>query len=85
MNQSIWRKSRASTAAAVERQKFSDPEPLFLERRRTWRYDVETGARYLLRDNLRLIANVGYTKADSNIVIFAFDRLVAALGVEYGF
>ncbi len=69
----------------VEWQSFDEVEPLFEKARETVRIDFRGGARYRLSDTLRLLLDVGYTRADSNIVLFDYNRFTASFGVEYGF
>jgi len=76
---------RLSLTALGERQIFDDPEPLFMTERRTWRLDLRGSARYRLSDALSLLLTLGYTRGDSNIVLFDYSRVTAAFGVEYGF
>lgn len=70
---------------AWERALYEEAEPLFLVRRDTRRTDLHAGARYRLREDLRVFAQAGHTRADSNIVIYDFDRTTFELGVELTF
>ena len=48
-------------------------------------YDVAAGVSYLMRAATTLIAQVAYTRNDSNIVINDFDRVVASVSVRMNF
>lgn len=74
-----------SGAFLAERQTFDEEEPLFQDERRTWRFDLRLGGRYRLTDELSLVTGGGYTHADSNIVLFDYDRFTAWMGLEFGF
>jgi hypothetical protein len=76
---------RVFVNALVELQSFDEDEPLFLEARETVRADLRVGTRIQLSKAVGFTAEVGYTRADSNIALFDFDRVTAALGIEYGF
>jgi len=71
--------------ALIEWQSFDEDEPLFLKERETLRTDLRSGARYRLSSALSLTGEVAYTRADSNITLFDYNRVTASLSVEYGF
>ena len=75
----------AYASAAVEVDEYKDPEPLFLKERSTVRLDLTTGARYRLTRDITLGAEVSYTNADSNIPIYAYDRVVGSLSASIDF
>lgn len=74
-----------SALLLAERQIYDETEPLFMAARRTWRIDMRGGARYRLVDNVDLLVEAAYTRADSNIVLFDYNRVTASLGLEYAF
>ncbi|MBC7285794.1 porin family protein [Hoeflea sp.] len=72
-------------SAAIEVSEYDEPDPLFLEERSTIRGDVAAGLRYSLRDDLTLGGEVSYTRADSNIVLYDYDRVVASVSLSLDF
>ena len=71
--------------AAVEVSEYAEPDPLFLEERSTIRADAVAGLRYSLRDDLTLGTEVAYTRSDSNIVLYDYDRVVASVSLSLDF
>jgi len=71
--------------AAIEVDNYKDPEPLFFKERSTVRTDAAIGARYQLKRGLTLGAEVSYTNADSNIVLYDFERVVASASISFDF
>lgn len=72
-------------SAAIEADNYKDPEPLFLEKRSTVRVDTAVGARYAIGPGLTLGAEVAYTDADSNIVLYDYDRVVSSVSISVDF
>src|SRR5690606_4409328 len=72
-------------SAALEADNYKDPEPLFLEKRSTVRVDTAVGARYAIGPGLTLGAEVAYTTADSNIVLYDYDRVVSSVSISVDF
>jgi hypothetical protein len=81
----LGERTSAYASAAVEVNEYKDPEPLFLKERSTVRLDLTTGARYRLTRDITLGAEVSYTNADSNIPIYAYDRVVGSLSASIDF
>lgn len=71
--------------AAIEAADYKDPEILFLTERSTVRVDAAVGARYALTPAVALGAEVSYTNADSNIVLYDYDRLVSSISISVDF
>lgn len=78
-------KLRGYAVAAVEVSEYHDPDPLFLEERSTVRADATAGLRYALRNDLSLGGEVAYTRSDSNIVLYEYDRVVASVSLSFDF
>lgn len=76
---------RAYASASVEFSDYDAPDPLFLTERSTTRADVVAGLRYALTSDLTLGGSVAYTHADSNIVLYDYDRTVASLSLSFDF
>jgi tetratricopeptide (TPR) repeat protein len=76
---------RGYATAAVELSEYEDPDPLFLEERSTLRADATVGLRYLLRPDLTLGWAISYTRSDSNIVLYEYDRVVASVSLSFDF
>lgn len=78
-------KLRGYASAALEVSSYKDPDPLFLEERSVVRADATAGLRYQLRDDLTLGGEVSYTRSDSNIVLYEYDRVVASVSLSLDF
>lgn len=78
-------KLRGYAVAAVEVSEYKDADPLFLEERSVVRADATAGLRYALRDGLTLGGEVSYTRSDSNIVLYEYDRVVASVSLSLDF
>lgn len=76
---------RGYASAAVEVSDYKDPDPLFLEERSVVRADATAGLRYQLRNDLTLGGEVSYTRSDSNIVLYEYDRVVASVSLSLDF
>lgn len=76
---------RGYATAAVEVSEYEDPDPLFLDERSTVRADATAGLRYALRPDLTLGTEVSYTRSDSNIVLYEYDRVVASVSISLDF
>ncbi len=72
-------------SAAVERAEYKDPEPLFLTERKTTRLDLTAGVRHALSPDLSLGAEISWTNADSNIVLYDYDRVVTSISIIKSF
>lgn len=82
---SLNEKLRAYANAAIEASDYREPEPLFLTERSTVRADASLGLRYTLPRGLTLGAEVAYTNADSNIVLYDYDRVVTSISISADF
>ena len=49
------------------------------------RADATAGLRYALRGDLTLGGEVSYTRSDSNIVLYEYDRVVASVSLSFDF
>jgi len=81
----VMERLRAHASASVEFAEYDAPDPLFLTARSTTRADVVAGLRYALTSDLTLGGSVAYTRADSNIVLYDYDRTVASLSLSFDF
>lgn len=75
----------AYATAAVESDEFRDNEPLFLKSRSTIRTDLAAGARFALSEAIKINPEITYTNADSNIVLYEYDRVVASVALSFEF
>ena len=78
-------KLRGYAVAAVEISEYKEPDPLFLEERSVVRADATAGLRYALGNDLTLGGEVSYTRSDSNIVLYEYDRVVASVSLSLDF
>ncbi|MBX3491458.1 MAG: DUF560 domain-containing protein [Parvibaculum sp.] len=76
---------RVHASASVEFSKYDAPDPLFLTERSTTRGDAVVGLRYALTSDLTLGGSVAYTRSDSNIVLYDYDRTVASVSLNFDF
>ncbi|MEP5260977.1 MAG: hypothetical protein ABJQ72_00145 [Nitratireductor sp.] len=76
---------RGYASVAVEASEYKEPDPLFLEERSVIRADATAGLRYALTDDLTLGTEVAYTRSDSNIVLYEYDRVVASVSISLDF
>ncbi|WP_041535930.1 porin family protein [Parvibaculum lavamentivorans] len=76
---------RGYAVAAVEVSEYEEPDPLFLEERSTVRSDLSAGLRYQLSNDLTLGTELAYTRSDSNIVLYEYDRVVASVSLSLDF
>ncbi len=81
----VMERLRAHASASVEFAEYDAPDPLFLTERSTTRADVTAGLRYALTSDLTLGGSVSYTRSDSNIVLYDYDRTVASLSLSFDF
>ena len=76
---------RVHASASVEFSKYDAADPLFLTERSTTRGDAVVGLRYALTSDLTLGGSVAYTRSDSNIVLYDYDRTVASVSLNFDF
>lgn len=70
---------------AIETDNYKKQEPLFLKKRSSVRADASLGARYALTQALTVVPQVSYTNADSNIVLYDYDRVVGSVALSLDF
>jgi hypothetical protein len=75
----------AHAGAAVETNDYKKEEPLFFKKRSTVRTDLVAGTSYALGGGVSLGAEVAYTRADSNIVLYKYDRTVGSFSISFDF
>lgn len=71
--------------ASVEHRDYDARDPLFLTGRRDTQYDVSLGVRYRFTDTLSIRPRITYTRNDSNLALYDYDRWTAAIGARFSF
>lgn len=75
----------ALTSLEYERSFYGGPEPFFLKTRDDDFFSASVGARYAVNKNLSLRPEVRYSRNDSPIRVFEFDRWEAITTMHYDF
>ena len=71
--------------ASIEHRDYDAADPLFLKGRRDTQYDASLGIRYKFTDALSVRPRVTYTRNDSNIGLYDYDRWTVSVGVRLSF
>ena len=71
--------------ASIEHRDYDAADPLFLKGRRDTQYDASLGIRYKFTDALSARPRVTYTRNDSNIGLYDYDRWTVSVGVRLSF
>tara|TARA_R110000824_G_scaffold11585_3_gene50644 strand:- start:9766 stop:11097 length:1332 start_codon:yes stop_codon:yes gene_type:complete len=78
-------KAAIIAGASVEHRDYDASDPLFLKSRKDTQYDASLGLRYKFTDALSVRPRVTYTRNDSNIGLYDYDRWTASVGVRLSF
>lgn len=82
---SLGDKAVVIAGASVEHRNYDSRDPLFLKGRRDTQYDASLGLRYRFTDALSVRPRVTYTRNDSNISLYDYDRWTASVGARLSF
>ena len=83
-----WRlgeKASIIAGASVEHRNYDSRDPLFLKGRKDTQYDASLGLRYRFTDAISVRPRVTYTRNDSNIGLYDYDRWTASVGARLSF
>ena len=69
----------------VEYRNHDRTDPLFLKSRTDWRLDASIGLRVLIADRVTLRPRVTYTRNESNLKLYDYDRVTASAAVRFEF
>lgn len=75
----------AALAAGWQESRYQDTDPFFGVRRKDRNLSFEAAVGYLLTRSLGLRLELSYADNSSNVELFEYDRLVAALKLRYDF
>lgn len=81
----LGNKAAIIVGASVEHRDYDSRDPLFLKGRKDIQYDASLGVRYAFTDALSVRPRVTYTRNDSNIGLYDYDRWTASVGVRLSF
>lgn len=70
---------------SLEYRNHDGQDPLFLTGRRDWRLDASIGLRMLLSDRLSVRPRVTWTRNDSNLKLYDYDRVTASAALRFEF
>ncbi|WP_017672047.1 tetratricopeptide repeat protein [Blastomonas sp. AAP53] len=70
---------------SIEHRDYDARDPLFLTGRRDTQYDVSLGVRYRFTETLSVRPRVTYTRNDSNLALYDYDRWTASIGARFSF
>ena len=82
---SLGDKAAVIAGASVEHRNYDSRDPLFLQGRNDTQYDASLGLRYRFTDTISIRPRVTYTRNDSNIGLYDYDRWTASVGVRLSF
>lgn len=82
---SLGEKASLIAGASVEHRNYDSRDPLFLKGRKDTQYDASLGLRYRFTDTISVRPRVTYTRNDSNIGLYDYDRWTASVGVRLSF
>ena len=71
--------------ASVEHRNYDSRDPLFLKGRKDTQFDVSLGVRYRITEAVSIRPRVSYTRNESNIALYDYDRWTASVGVRLSF
>lgn len=83
-----WRlgeKAAVIAGVSMEHRNYDSRDPLFLKGRKDTQYDASLGLRYRFTDTISLRPRVTYTRNDSNIGLYDYDRWTASVGARLSF
>jgi len=82
---SLGDKAAIIVGASVEHRNYDSRDPLFLKGREDTQYDASLGLRYRLTEALSVRPRVTYTRNDSNIGLYDYDRWTASVAARLSF
>ncbi|MEH6790932.1 surface lipoprotein assembly modifier [Parasphingorhabdus sp.] len=82
---SLGDKAAVIAGASVEHRNYDSRDPLFLKGRKDTQYDASLGLRYRFTDKISVRPRVTYTRNDSNIGLYDYDRWTASVGARLSF
>ena len=82
---SLGEKAAVIAGASVEHRNYDSRDPLFLQGRNDTQYDASLGLRYRFTDTISIRPRVTYTRNDSNIGLYDYDRWTASVGARLSF
>lgn len=81
----LTKKASILAGASVEHRNYVNNDPLFLRGRKDTQYDASLGVRYRITDTVSIRPRVTYTRNDSNIRLYDYDRWTASVGIRLTF
>ncbi|VWX58424.1 surface lipoprotein assembly modifier [Sphingorhabdus sp. 109] len=78
-------KAAIIAGASVEHRNYDASDPLFLKGRKDMQYDASLGVRYRFTETLSVRPRATYTRNDSNIGLYDYDRWTASVGLRLSF
>lgn len=78
-------KASLIAGASIEHRNYDSRDPLFLKGRKDTQYDASLGLRYRFTDAISLRPRVTYTRNNSNIGLYDYDRWTASVGARLSF
>jgi hypothetical protein len=81
----LGEKASIIAGASVEHRNYDSRDPLFLRDRKDTQYDASLGLRYRFTDAISVRPRVTYTRNDSNIGLYDYDRWTASVGARLSF
>ncbi len=81
----LGEKASIIAGASVEHRNYDSRDPLFLKGRKDTQYDASLGLRYRFTDAISVRPRVTYTRNDSNIGLYDYDRWTASVGARLSF
>jgi outer membrane protein len=82
---SLTNQLQLSASVSAERRENDANNPLFLKKQQDNQYDASLGLNYSLGRNWSVKPQVSYTKSDSNIELFSYDRAVVSVNARKDF
>jgi tetratricopeptide (TPR) repeat protein len=81
----VTEKASFMAGASIEYRNYDSRDPLFLKGRKDIQYDGSIGLRYRITDVLSVRPRVSYTRNDSNVGLYDYDRWTASVGARLSF
>lgn len=81
----LGEKAAIIAGASIEHRNYDSRGPLFLKGRKDTQLDASLGLRYRFTDTISIRPRVTYTRNDSNIGLYDYDRWTASVGARLSF
>ena len=78
-------KWQLSSSISVERRNNDENQPFFLKKRQDNQYDASLGLSYMPARDWSIKSQIGYTKNDSNIDLYGYERSIVSVNVRKDF